>query len=145
MAECEICGSEASKRAEIDGATVNVCVECAKYGKVLPEPVEIKKKPPAEIDSSKYIDPSYPKIIKQAREGKGLKIDELAKRLNEKESVISRLETGQLSPDLQLAGKLENFLEIKLVLEYKEKGATSGKKSKDLTIGDVIDLGELDD
>ncbi|UCG95831.1 MAG: TIGR00270 family protein [archaeon] len=146
MTECEICGSNASKRAEIDGALVNVCDGCAKYGKVAPEPVKLKPKPKQEIDSSKYIDPQYPKLIKKAREEKDLKIEELAKKINEKESVISRLETGHLSPSFSLAEKLENFLEIELVKEYEGNLVSQNKEGgSGLTIGDVVEIGGTDD
>ena len=148
MTECEICGEEATKRAEIDGALVNVCSECSKYGKIITkEPLKvIREKPKQEIpEVEKYIDPQYPQLIKSAREKRNMKIEEMAKKINEKESVISRLETGHLSPTFDLARKLEEFLEIKLILEYEKKPISGGNKQEDLTIGDVIDLGELDD
>jgi len=147
MTECEICGKEAVKRAEIDGATVNVCEECARYGKVLPEPVKRKpKSEPKMPDSSKYVDPDYPELVKKAREKKGLKIGELAKRINEKESVVSRLETGHLSPPLKLARKLESFLDIKLILEYEDRQISrSDKEGSGLTIGDVVEIDGADE
>lgn len=147
MTECEICGKEAVKRAEIDGATVNVCGECASYGKVLPEPVRRKiKQDQAMPDSSRYVDPDYPKLVKEAREKKEMKIEELARHINEKESVISRLETGHLSPPLNLARKLENFLEIKLILEYEDKPISrSDKVDSGLTIGDVVEIDGTDE
>ena len=146
MTECEICGSNAIKKAEIDGAIINVCSECVKYGKTVAGHVKIRTKPTKDINSSRYIDPKYSELIKDAREKREMKIDELAKKINEKESVISSLERGHLSPSFNLAKKLENFLEIKLILEYNEEFHSSkGKRDNSLTIGDVVDLGELDD
>ncbi len=145
MAECEICGSESSGRAEIDGVVLNVCGRCAELGKKVAEPVRARKKTvERELpESSKYIDPDYPKIIKESRESRGMKIEELANSIKEKESVISRLERGQLSPSLRLARKLENFLEIKLILEYSKRPLSENRRGdRALTIGDIVDLGE---
>jgi len=92
------------------------------------------------------VDPNYPSLIKREREKKGMKISELASAIKEKSSVISRLERGTLSPSFTLAGKLENFFDIKLILEYKDEDfSPGGGEGKSLTIGDVVDLGELDD
>jgi len=146
--ECEICGRRATKKAIIDGASVNVCDECVKYGKLVPDIPTPKPKfiQPKDIpESSKYIDPNYLQIIKKAREKMNLKIEELAKKINEKESVISKLETGRLSPTFELAKKLEDFLGIELIKEYSETKITAKKSSENLTIGDIIDIGELND
>lgn len=146
MTECEICGSRATRKAEIDGVILSVCNDCAKLGSPVVEAVKIRAKSKREIDSSRYIDPGYPELIKKAREKREMKIEELARQLNEKESVISRLERGHFSPSFDLAKKLEDFLEIKLILEYEGKAYSGVEKGgTDLTIGDVIDLGELDD
>jgi len=144
MTECEICGSNATKKAEIDGVLLSVCEECAKYGEAVVEPVKITKteKIPDEIpDSSKHINPNYPHLIKNAREKMNLKTEELAKKINERESVISNLETGHLSPSFELARKLEVFLGIKLILDYEEKSYSKTKKEdSELTVGDVVEL-----
>lgn len=145
MTECEICGSKAEKKAEIDGVLLSVCEKCAELGKVVAEPA-----PPrpgkTETEDKRYVDPGYPEIIKRAREKKGMKIDELARRINEKESVISHLETGQLSPTLGLARKLEEFLGVKLIVEYEEKSYSGSRVDhENVTIGDVAELGGMDD
>ena len=75
-----------------------------------------------------------------------MKISELASAIKEKSSVVSRLERGTLSPSFALARKLENFFDIKLILEDKDEDFSPGEgEGKSLTIGDVVDLGELDD
>ncbi len=146
MAECEICGSEANGKANIDGAVVNVCDKCSKFGKKVVESAKIKKRVNSKEEDKRYIDPDYPLIIKKARENKDMKIEQLARKINEKESVISRLERGHLSPSFGLAKKLELFFGIKLILEYNDVSYSSTQKEdSSLTIGDVIDLGELDD
>ena len=64
-------------------------------------------------------------------------------KINEKESVISKLETGHLSPTFELAKKLEDFLEIELVKEYNEMKTLSKRPTNgNLTIGDIIEIKE---
>ena len=146
MAECEICGEDASGKAKIDGVILSVCDKCTELGEKVILPVKTNKIiPKKDIEDGKYIDPKYPELIKKAREKRKLRIDELARHLNEKESVISRLERGHFSPSFKLAKKLEKFFEIELILEYEDVPYSHEEKHSGLTIGDVIDLGELDD
>ena len=56
----------------------------------------------------------YSRLIKNARELMGITQEELGRRINEKPSVISHLETGSMKPDDALARKLEHFLKIQL-------------------------------
>lgn len=135
-------------KARIDGAILDVCEDCSRMGEkvVLPVRKEVKRTDNSMPDSSKYIDPDYSRIIKDEREKRDMKISDLASEIKEKGSVISRLERGTLSPSFSLAKKLENFFDIKLILEYSEDEFSPGHaEGKSLTIGDVVDLGELDD
>lgn len=118
MTECEICGKEATQKVVIDGIILDVCDECAKFGKPISLTLKKQKRKTKEIpESSKYIDSNYPKILKKAREKMKLKIKEVAKKLNEKESIIARIERGDLTPPLNLARKLERFFGVKLILD----------------------------
>lgn len=56
----------------------------------------------------------YPKRIQRAREERDLKQDELAQKINEKSSIISKLEKGSKLPEDKVVNKLENLLEIDL-------------------------------
>lgn len=147
--ECEICGAKATKKIKIDGVLVSVCERCVRYGELVQEPAKPKPKKvePEKIEElEKYIDPEYPEIIRKAREKMNLTIEELAKKINEKESVLSKLERGHLSPTFELAEKLERFLGIKLIKEYEEKSYTRSKAPVGtLTIGDIVEIGDLND
>lgn len=146
-----MCGNETELfRAVIEGTELRVCKNCAGFGKVLQKirvPAKEKKKKQEELSEEEpeviqVIVPDYAKKVKQARESLGLKQEELAKKLNEKESIIHKVETGHYKPNLMLAQKLEHFLKIKLVEEYtaektEKKESTS---SEGLTIGDLIKL-----
>ncbi|MCD6477560.1 MAG: TIGR00270 family protein [Candidatus Aenigmarchaeota archaeon] len=142
MTDCEICGRKATKKAIIDGVLLDVCDECAKLGEVVNETVQIKpKKRKVEIsDNSKYIDPRCPQIVKREREKLGLTRKELAEKLKERESVIARIERGELTPTMDLAKKLERFFGVKLIMEYTEESFSGRQEGDTLTIGDIAEV-----
>ena len=53
--------------------------------------------------------------IRNKRDELGLKQEDFAKMLNEKESIIHKLETGEFKPSLKLAKKLEKKFGLKLI------------------------------
>jgi putative transcription factor len=69
----------------------------------------------------------YSRLIKNARELRGLSQEELGKKINEKTSVISHLETGSMKPDDALARKLEHFLKIQLFVPSEEIDGGQGE------------------
>ena len=73
----------------------------------------------------------------------GLKQEDLAKEIAEKESVIHWLETGRHEPSLELARKLEKFLGIRLIDEAEEGtggGIISAESKGKYTLGDFIKI-----
>ncbi|RLE57877.1 MAG: TIGR00270 family protein [Thermoprotei archaeon] len=84
--------------------------------------------------------------VKRAREQLGLTRELLARLVNEKESVIRRIEEGSLEPTIELARKLERVLKIKLlepVLEEEEmESYVSKSRGFELTLGDVVVIRE---
>ena len=159
---CDMCSSpEAVYRIELEGSMLNVCEKCASYGRIVAKlkqeetvkknnrnqgflgvPTEPKKK---ESETVQIINSNYPKLIKSEREKRGLKQEELAKKIAEKESVIHKLESGRMKPGIPLARKLEKFLKIKLVeeVELDDSGTHSGTRkglSDELTLGDLIKI-----
>ena len=97
-------------------------------------PVKIK-------EISEDVVSNYSELIKKAREKKGLKQDDLAKNIAEKESTIHKIETGALKPSFNLARKLELFLGIKLIGISEEKREINlNLKDNSLTIGDLIKI-----
>ena len=114
-----MCGRETELfKALVEGTELKVCPDCSKFGKVTgkirPEPKIKKKKIELEEEEQpeiiQIIAEDYTGRVKNARENLGLKQEELAKKLNEKESVIHKIETGHYEPDLILARKLELIL-----------------------------------
>lgn len=65
--------------------------------------------------------------------------EDLGRVMNEKVSVIARLESGTMVPNTKLARKIENILGIK-ILEVHEGGKVSSSSSSSggMTIGDLM-------
>ncbi|MEM3725667.1 MAG: multiprotein bridging factor aMBF1 [Candidatus Bathyarchaeia archaeon] len=168
---CEVCGRKIHGkpyRVLIEGAKLLVCGECSKHGKIIWEeepklkPLTPKPKaalPLTQIQSKKtsantVVDTNLELVedfglkVKQAREKLGLSHEELGKRLNEKVSVLKKIETGKMKPDNALATKLEHALKIKLLVPAAEekipKATVPKPASRELTLGDLIQLNKKD-
>ncbi len=147
MGACELCGKEGELVAAlIEGTEVNVCYPCGKFGKILRKPVQaIKEKlrisSPKKPEIIQMVMGDYSDKIRKARGKLNLTQKEFAKKLNEKESIIQKIETGSFKPSLGMARKLEKALRVKLIEEVEEKiSLMEQKESKELTIGDVIKI-----
>ncbi len=129
--ECEICGKQCNNpvEIEIDGATMLVCNECSSLGKRVRSRnlqrtshsafIPYKRSPlpgikKNELDIGLSLAPDYGERIRKAREKRGWKREELAKKLFEKESVLHRIESGHFKPDDKLIEKIESLLGISL-------------------------------
>lgn len=149
---CDLCGSEGSLvRAEVEGSTLTVCKNCASYGKIIgpvrsqQEQVKSRKKIAApskpEKEIMELLASDFALVIKRKREQLGLNQAEFAKKLNEKESIIQKIESGHFEPSLTTARKYERLLHIKLVENYEESfDAPKKGKSESFTIGDIIKI-----
>jgi putative transcription factor len=118
-----------------------VCESCAKFGKAIFVKQNLQNVKPIKKDITEIIslvNSNYPIIVKNAREKQGLKQEELAKKIDEKTSLIHKVETGSMQPTILLAKKLEKVLNIKLIEVYEETHETLNFKNSDLTIGDLI-------
>ena len=143
---CDMCGKDSVLfKTMIEGSLLNVCENCSKYGKIIEkvekEPVKSKIIKRKMDEPNDFIVDGYFKIIKEAREKKNLTQKELAMKINEKESVIEKIEQGKMEPDILFAKKLGNFLNIKLIekIEIKE-GVNINFKDKGMTIGDLLKI-----
>ena len=145
-----MCGAETKLfKAVIEGTHMNVCRDCSQFGRVTGEVSsrEIKETSKKQTYSSfnrdteliQKIVEDYSSIVKSGREKLGLTQKEFAMKINEKESLVHKIETGSFEPNLSLARKLEKFLKIKLVEQHElEKSYTPETKSDSFTIGDFI-------
>ena len=77
------------------------------------------------------------------REAQGLSHEDLGRKLNEKASVLKRLESHKMRPNNKLAEKLQRALKIKLLVPTTEKKfpkalLTKTHPSKTTTFGDLV-------
>ncbi len=121
---CELCGKrDATLKADIEGAVLNVCDTCSRFGAVKARIVDnetttkekIGKLEEVKAIESEQIITNYAQAIKRAREKEKLSQKELAAKINERESVIHRLECGEMEPSDVLIKKLERLLGLKLI------------------------------
>jgi len=150
---CDMCGKEVENSklfyAKVEGTMLKICDRCVKFGKIIKrverEQVQVKQqarfipKPEEEIED--MIVEDYAQIIKLAREKKGIKQEDFAKQISEKESLIHKIETGHMEPSIKLANKIEHFLGVRIVEEVKLQDHRDHTKKENLnsfTIGDII-------
>lgn len=162
---CEVCGRRINGKpfnVIIEGAKLTVCNECSKLGRIYYEepkqktpgarfvntqrPLVFQTKKPQipKVDTSLELVENFDVKIRQAREKLGISHEELGKRINEKVSLLRKIETGKMTPDNKLATMLEHTLKIKLIVPTKEEKIPQTKLARttrgDLTIGDMIQL-----
>ena len=91
--------------------------------KIISTPPRIKPPPLKKINmmDEMILDHEFPSLIRHARTQKGLTHDQLGQKINEKVTLIRKVETGSIRPDEILAKKLERFLGIKLYVNANEQ------------------------
>jgi len=129
MTECEICGVEIKKGharyIQIGTSKLKVCEACARYGTAVVEPenknsssllarkgnlhhkgmdIEIE-----ELDMDMDME-DYGRKVKEAREKAGLKQEELARMINEKHSLLRKIENDAITPTEEVRMKIERVL-----------------------------------
>ena len=164
---CEVCGRKIRTTpvtALIEGARLTVCPECSKHGKIviqeerapslpatLKTPIlpmhlhlQPKKAPKASVDTSNEIVSDYDVKIRQAREKAGLSHEDLGKKINEKASVLRKIETRKMAPNNSLVARLEHTLKIKLIAEIADEKVpekeTKKTPNRELTLGDLMKM-----
>ena len=163
--ECEICGKEVPEhnpiRAKIEGSVMVsvmvVCKECSKLGKIQKAPPKPKfrkqdktKRPKTTRNKnySRQDEPTEELIedfdieIRKARESKDWSREVLGKKINERVSVITRIETGKMTPDLKLTKKLEKALNIKLLEKVNNVDLNQfvNSSSGERTLGNIMKI-----
>ncbi len=95
----------------------------------------------AKVDTSQEMVENYSDVIRQARERAGLSTEELGMKINEKESVLRKIETGKIAPNDLLVSKLERLFKIKLLVPVADEKASQNlpkTASHELTLGDLM-------
>jgi len=150
---CEMCGKEVefTSRVRVEGTVLRLCPDCTKFGEILdPPPVPpstsggpVRARPPATTPATRpagagrrleerdlYTDigemelaPDWPKRIRLAREKLAWTPEVLGKKLNEKKSVVLKLESGSIHPPDALVRKIEHLLQVRLRAEPELLGS----------------------
>ncbi len=92
------------------------------YKRIKPMP-RIRPPPQKSINMTDemILDPDFPVIIRNARNKKGITHDQLGQKINEKVTLLKKIETGSIKPDEILSKKLEKSLGIKLYINSNEE------------------------
>ncbi len=151
MSNCDMCGLEVVKlnSVVVDGTFLDVCNRCSSYGNAIEikEP-EIRKytgtpKTQTKIfveENVNFVMESAGNIIKSIREEKKLKQKDFAKMIGIKVSVLHKIETSLIKPEISLAKKIEKILDINIIESYTddEKSVPVNLTDEELTVGDLI-------
>jgi putative transcription factor len=159
--QCEVCGRQIFGepiRAVIEGANLNVCSKCAKlssgYWEPKPQPKMHKKRVvqrqptvsfakrqqrPAVRESLELVD-NLGQLVREARREMEMSHEDLGRKISEKVSVLRKIESGKMVPDLALAERLEHALKITLRVPAEEPKVQPSLSSKPsgTTLGDII-------
>ena len=125
MSDCEICGAEIRGKAQIISvgtSKLRVCSTCVRHGTVVVEAKKAKIVQPRaakkrlyeqmdlEIEAGQALEEDYGKQVRDAREKAGLKQEELAKKINEKQSLLRKIENDEISPSEEVMRKIKRVL-----------------------------------
>ena len=141
---------------------MTVCGGCAKFSNQEWDPRKPRVRPIARRSNSTPRQPrprsdveateqlelidDYGITIKKARQKSGFSIEDFAKKINEKESVVKKLEKEELNPPTKLVQKLERALGIKLMERASQQTASVLTRPMGArTLGDVIKIKMPDD
>ena len=147
--DCDLCGRTGEMyRAIVEDSAITVCHPCTKYGEVTGRvmtetPASKPKKQQPKVLPREEMELFVSKlgtIIKKKREQLGLNQKQFAGKIGEKESILKKIETGQLFPTMEKARKLERNLGIKLIEEVEDTVLQGKKESDNLTLGDFVKI-----
>jgi putative transcription factor len=163
-----MCGAEKSSltTTKVEGAELDLCDDCSDFGTEVKTQSSSsastkystssssgsssggssgssggssKRRRRDMFDEMDEIASDYDTRIRQAREQEGLSQEDLAKELNEKASLIRKLERGDTLPSDDIKRKLERRLEISLSEGSGDDDANwESDSSMSQTLGDVV-------
>ncbi len=139
---CEMCGKSVDETSQVrvEGSVLNLCADCAHFGKAVDPPPAatppfVGRRAPSysggasrgpgggrslqerdlytEIGEMELA-PDWPRRIRVAREGLRWTPEDFGKKLNEKKSVVLKLEAGGFRPPDDLVRRVERLLKVRL-------------------------------
>jgi putative transcription factor len=145
---CEMCGKEVEtpNTVQVEGTVLRLCADCSRFGTTIvaasPVPegrttavplgspkdrIQFRARRGEERDLFQELPelellPDWPKRVRQAREKLGWSPEDLGKKLNEKKSLVLKLETGSFHPPDATVRKVEHLLKVRLRANPGELG-----------------------
>lgn len=158
MVSCDICGKLASMQAVVEGAAMDVCLTCSRFGKVASRPTgsgnsgnfgnfgndgqSERQQFQRPVEKEVQFVNGFGKLIASARVDVGFSRGDLAKKLNMRDLDLLHFEEEKFKPTEIEAKKLESVLKIKLVVERGQVQASPVRLNpmagKTLTLADVV-------
>lgn len=160
-----MCGAPikgAPKTIRVEGAELEVCAQCMKYGTEVQQSKrpDMRPRPGAVTGSQKpvpagtsqyrrkdlfdYIEgeivDDYPARIRAARMERNWSQKDLAMEIKEREILIKKIEKGDLIPEDELRKKLEKVLEIRLIDTISDESGQKKTGNVTPTLGDLISI-----
>ena len=159
--QCEMCGETIrgmAKLVRVEGAELQVCNRCEKYGTAVQQPTrtDIHRPVPGtgiparpattptvrrKRDLFDYMEgeivEDYSERIRNARMEKGLSQKDLAMQMKERELLVKKIEKGELIPEEGVRRKLEKALSIRLIDTASADAEKKVPSSLAQTLGDV--------
>ena len=139
---CEMCGNdvETTTRVKVEGSVLRVCADCAHFGLAIDPPPAVPSArsipPPTRYgggasrasggprrmeERDLYTEigelelaPDWSKRVRVAREALRWTPEDFAKKLNEKKSIVLKLESGAFHPPDDLVRRVERLLKVRL-------------------------------
>jgi putative transcription factor len=159
--QCEMCGETirgVAKLVLVEGAELQVCGRCEKYGTEVQQPkrADVRRPVAGPVPAARAPAPppvrrkrdlfdymegeivdDYAARIRRARMDRGLSQKDLAMQMKEKEHLIKKIENAELIPEEGVRKKLEKALEIRLIEGPVESTEKKVAGSLAPTLGDV--------
>jgi len=161
---CEVCGAEVprTKAISVEGTVLNVGPECARFGREAAAPavrrpgappmvaqrLEARRRRMTEKDlyaqaGEEELAGDYDVRIRRAREARGWRQADLGAKINERVTIIAKLEAATMVPNEALIRRLERALDIRLREKVPAVAVKkAGTAREGITLGDLLDMDE---
>ena len=147
------------KSVAIESTILSVCGDCMRFGETVAAPTlrpstmppviaqrleaRQRRMTPKDVYAEAgqlELTEDFPQKIRSARESRGWKQADLGAKINERASVIAKLESGTITPGDSLVRKLERELGIKLKERVQPVAIKKQAASSGLTLGDFVKM-----
>lgn len=86
-----------------------------------PSPRRVPQRDKISMSDATILIPDFARVVREARVEKELSHEQLGLKMNEKATILRKIESGSLKPDIAFASKLERFLGVKLYVSATDE------------------------